>query len=145
MDKDCIRIEASTISVALSEELESDHAKAQRRFVAAPVFGRPDAAAQRQLWIVAGGPSDALERCAALFTAIGQGTFRFARPPHANLMKLAGNLTIASLIETLGEELVLAEKGGVAPGAAMQGLIAVFRPPIRTGTGPLMATQSYRP
>ncbi len=145
MDKDCIRIEASTISVALSQELESAHAKAQRRFVAAPVFGRPDAAAQRQLWIVAGGPSDALDRCAALFTAIGQGTFRFARPPHANLMKLVGNLTIASLIETLGEVLVLAEKGGVAPGDAMQVLSAVFQSPILKGYGSRIATQSYRP
>ncbi len=145
MDKDCTRVEASTISVALSEELESAHAKAQRRFVAAPVFGRPDAAAQRQLWIVAGGPSDALERCAPLFAAIGQGTFRFARPPHANLMKLVGNLTIASLIETLGEVLVLAEKGGVAPGDAMQVLSAVFQSPVLKGYGSRIATQSYRP
>jgi len=145
MDKDCTRVEASTISVALSQELESAHAKAQRRFVAAPVFGRPDAAAQRQLWIVAGGPSDALERCAPLFAAIGQGTFRFARPPHANLMKLVGNLTIASLIETLGEVLVLAEKGGVAPGDAMQVLSAVFQSPVLKGYGSRIATQSYRP
>jgi 3-hydroxyisobutyrate dehydrogenase-like beta-hydroxyacid dehydrogenase len=145
MDKDCTRVEASTISVALSQELESAHAKAQRRFVAAPVFGRPDAAAQRQLWIVAGGPSDALERCAPLFTAIGQGTFRFARPPHANLIKLVGNLTIASLIETLGEVLVLAEKGGVAPGDAMQVLNAVFQSPVLKGYGSRIATQSYRP
>jgi 3-hydroxyisobutyrate dehydrogenase-like beta-hydroxyacid dehydrogenase len=145
MDKDCTRVEASTISVALSQELESAHAKAQRRFVASPVFGRPDAAAQRQLWIVAGGPSDALERCAPLFAAIGQGTFRFARPPHANLVKLVGNLTIASLIETLGEVLVLAEKGGVAPGDAMQVLGAVFQSPILKGYGSRIATQSYRP
>jgi 3-hydroxyisobutyrate dehydrogenase-like beta-hydroxyacid dehydrogenase len=145
MDKDCTRVEASTISVALSQELESAHAKAQRRFVAAPVFGRPDAAAQRQLWIVAGGPSDALDRCAPLFAAIGQGTFRFARPPHANLMKLVGNLTIASLIETLGEVLVLVEKGGVAPGDAMQVLSAVFQSPVLKGYGSRIATQSYRP
>jgi 3-hydroxyisobutyrate dehydrogenase-like beta-hydroxyacid dehydrogenase len=145
MDKDCTRVEASTISVALSQELESAHAKAQRRFVAAPVFGRPDAAAQRQLWIVAGGPSDALDRCAPLFDAIGQGTFRFARPPHANLMKLVGNLTIASLIETLGEVLVLVEKGGVAPGDAMQVLSAVFQSPVLKGYGSRIATQSYRP
>jgi 3-hydroxyisobutyrate dehydrogenase-like beta-hydroxyacid dehydrogenase len=145
MDEDCIRIEMSTISVALSQELESAHAKAQRCFVAAPVFGRPEAAAQRQLWIVAGGPSDALESCAPLFAEIGQGTFRFARPPQANLMKLVGNLTIASLIETLGEVLVLAEKGGVAPGDAMQVLGAVFQSPVLKGYGSRIATHSYRP
>jgi 3-hydroxyisobutyrate dehydrogenase-like beta-hydroxyacid dehydrogenase len=145
MAEDCIRVEASTISVALSQELESVHSKAQRRFVAAPVFGRPEAAAQRQLWIVAGGPPDALERCAPLFAALGQGTFRFARPPQANLIKLVGNLTIASLIEVLGEVLALAEKGGIAPGETMQVLSSVFQSPVLKGYGSRIATQSYRP
>src|SRR6202049_290443 len=53
-----IHISSSTISVALSERLEAAHAKAGQRFVAAPVFGRPDIAAAGQLFVVAaGGPA----------------------------------------------------------------------------------------
>src|SRR6476660_3393435 len=37
-----IHISSSTISVALSEALAKVHGKAGQRFVAAPVFGRPD-------------------------------------------------------------------------------------------------------
>ncbi len=145
MDEDCIRVETSTISVALSAELESAHAKAGRRFVASPVFGRPEAAEQRQLWVVAGGPPEAVERCAPVFTAIGQGTFRLERASQANLMKLAGNLIIASMIEALGEALALAEKGGIRPSDAMQVIGSFFNSPVVKGYGTRIAAQSYQP
>src|SRR6266446_10746000 len=50
-----LHISMSTISVALSERLTAAHATAGQRFVAAPVFGRPDVAAAGQLFIVAAG------------------------------------------------------------------------------------------
>src|SRR3954465_8199924 len=40
-----IHVSASTISIALSERLTTTHANSGQRFVAAPVFGRPEAAA----------------------------------------------------------------------------------------------------
>ena len=40
-----IHISSSTISVALSEKLTAEHTKRGQRCVAAPVFGRPEAAA----------------------------------------------------------------------------------------------------
>ena len=145
MDENCIRVETSTISIALSAELESAHTQADRRFVAAPVFGRPQAAEQRLLWIVAGGPSDDVEHCAPLFKAIGQGTFRFERAPQANLLKIAGNLTIASTIEALGEALALGEKGGIRPTEAMQVLGSVFNSPVVKNYGNIIATQTFEP
>ena len=50
----------STISVALSEELAEIHAKAKQIYVAAPVFGRPEAAALRKLSIVAACPKNGI-------------------------------------------------------------------------------------
>jgi 3-hydroxyisobutyrate dehydrogenase-like beta-hydroxyacid dehydrogenase len=50
-----IHVSMSTISVALSERLAAAHAGAGQRFVAAPVFGRPEAAAAGKLFIVASG------------------------------------------------------------------------------------------
>jgi len=65
-------ISSSTISVALSERLAAAHAKAGHRFIAAPVFGRPDVAAEGKLFVVVGGAPDAIEAAASLFAAIGQ-------------------------------------------------------------------------
>lgn len=62
----------STISVALSKELAEKHAARGQGYVAAPVLGRPDAAAQKKLWIMAAGPLDAVERCRPLMETIGR-------------------------------------------------------------------------
>ena len=48
---------ASTISVALSKELAEAHAARGQGYVAAPVLGRPEAAAAKKLWIMAAGPA----------------------------------------------------------------------------------------
>ena len=109
-----IHISSSTISVALSERLETDHAKAGQRFVAAPVFGRPDVAATGQLFVVAAGAPDAVEAAAPLLDAIGQKTFVISDTPKAgNLVKLSGNFLIASVIESVGEAMALIGKAGV--------------------------------
>ena len=109
-----IHISSSTISVALSERLETDPAKAGQRFVAAPVFGRPDVAATGQLFVVAAGAPDAVEAAAPLFDAIGQKTFIVSETPKAgNLVKLSGNFLIASVIESVGEAMALIGKAGV--------------------------------
>ena len=47
-----IHVSMSTISVALSERLAAAHRNRGQEFVAAPVFGRPDAAAAAKLFIV---------------------------------------------------------------------------------------------
>jgi 3-hydroxyisobutyrate dehydrogenase-like beta-hydroxyacid dehydrogenase len=109
-----IHISSSTISVALSERLETAHAKAGQRFVAAPVFGRPDVAATGQLFVVAAGAPDAVHAAAPLFDAIGRKTFIVSDIPKAgNLVKLSGNFLIASVIESVGEAMALIGKAGV--------------------------------
>jgi 3-hydroxyisobutyrate dehydrogenase-like beta-hydroxyacid dehydrogenase len=67
-----IHIGMSTISVALSRRLAAAHRERQQYYVAAPVFGRPEAAAARKLFIVAAGPVQQVERCQVLFDALGQ-------------------------------------------------------------------------
>jgi 3-hydroxyisobutyrate dehydrogenase-like beta-hydroxyacid dehydrogenase len=107
-------ISSSTISVALSERMAAAHAKAGQRFIAAPVFGRPDMAALGKLFVIAAGAPDAIEAATALFDAIGQKTFVISETPQAaNLVKLSGNFLIASVIESLGEAIALVGKGGV--------------------------------
>ena len=109
-----IHISSSTISVSLSERLAVDHAAAGQRFIAAPVFGRPDVAAAGKLYVITAGEPDAIAAAGNLFDAIGQGTFNVSKTPKAaNLVKLSGNFLIACVIESIGEALALVSKGGV--------------------------------
>jgi 3-hydroxyisobutyrate dehydrogenase-like beta-hydroxyacid dehydrogenase len=62
---DGLHISMSTVSPALARSLAARHAARGAHFVAAPVFGRPDAAAAGKLWILASGaePANAPARC----------------------------------------------------------------------------------
>jgi 3-hydroxyisobutyrate dehydrogenase-like beta-hydroxyacid dehydrogenase len=112
--KGAIHVSMSTISVALSKELAQAHAGAGQRFVAAPVFGRPDMAAAAKLYIVAAGDPAAVEACKPLFDALGQKTFPISTEPSAaNLVKLSGNFLQAAAIEALGEAIALVGKAGI--------------------------------
>lgn len=111
-----IHISMSTISPTVSAQIAREHAKHNQGYVAAPVFGNPDAAKARQLFVVAGGPSDQVERCLPIFDILGQRTFIVgADPSGANLVKLAGNVMSATALEVLGEVLALLRKRGLAP------------------------------
>ena len=87
-----IHVSMSTISVALAERLAAAHREKGQEFVAAPVFGRPEAAAAAKLFVVAAGNRQAVATCQPLFDALGQRTFVVSHEaPKANLVKLSGN------------------------------------------------------
>jgi 3-hydroxyisobutyrate dehydrogenase-like beta-hydroxyacid dehydrogenase len=145
--KNAIHISASTISIALSEKLTAAHAQAGQRFVAAPVFGRPEAAAAARLFVVAGGAPDALDACAPLFEAVGQRTFRVSdKPQAATLVKLSGNFLIASVIEALSEAMALVGKGGIDQHQYLELLTStLFTAPVYKTYGGLIADKKFEP
>jgi 3-hydroxyisobutyrate dehydrogenase-like beta-hydroxyacid dehydrogenase len=142
-----IHVSMSTISVAFSERLAAAHAHAGQRFVAAPVFGRPDAAAAGKLFVAAGGAPDAVEACMPLFQAIGQSTFRVGdKPQHANLIKLSGNFLFATVIESLGEAIALVGKAGIDRRAYLDFLTTTLFPaPVYKTYGELIVDRHYQP
>jgi 3-hydroxyisobutyrate dehydrogenase-like beta-hydroxyacid dehydrogenase len=142
-----IHVSSSTISVALSQRLSEDHAKAGQRFVAAPVFGRPEAAAAGRLFVVAAGEPASVAAAAPLFEAVGQKTFIVSDSPKAaNLVKLSGNFLIASVIESLGEALALVGKGGVDPHQYLEFLTStLFDAPVYKTYGGLIAGGTFEP
>jgi 3-hydroxyisobutyrate dehydrogenase-like beta-hydroxyacid dehydrogenase len=106
----------STISTATTSLLASEHARHGQAYVAAPVFGNPDAAKSRQLFIVAAGASASVERCRPIMDALGQRTFVIgADPQDANLVKLLGNMMSATALEMLGEVVAVIRKRGLDP------------------------------
>ena len=145
--KGALHISSSTISVALSKRLTAAHAEAGQRFVAAPVFGRPDAAAAGKLFVVAAGKPDAVETAKPLLDAVGQRTFVISEEPQAaNLVKLSGNFLIASVIEALGEAMALVHKGGIDKHAYLDILTStLFSAPVYKTYGGLLADGKYEP
>jgi 3-hydroxyisobutyrate dehydrogenase-like beta-hydroxyacid dehydrogenase len=111
-----IHLSMSTISTAAAAELASEHTLNGQGYVAAPVFGNPDAAKARQLYIVAAGAPADVERCRPLFDALGQRTFVVGSDqPQANLVKLLGNMMTATTLEMLGEIVAVLRKRGLDP------------------------------
>jgi 3-hydroxyisobutyrate dehydrogenase-like beta-hydroxyacid dehydrogenase len=143
---DGIHVGMSTLSVAATGRLAWIHRERGRGFVAAPVFGRPEAARAKLLWILAGGDAALIERAAPVFAALGQGSFVLPSPEQAALAKLAGNFLLGATIEALGEAMVLAEKGGLEPERLLEVLTGtLFGSPIVKGYGPRIARTEFTP
>ena len=142
-----VHISMSTISVALSDRLAEAHRNAGHSYVAAPVFGRPEAAAAAKLFVVAAGPEATLARCQPLFDAVGQRTFVIGdKPSSANLVKLSGNFLLAAMIECLGEAFALVRKGGIDPHRYLEILTnTLFSAPAYKTYGTIIANQQYEP
>jgi len=111
-----IHLSMSTISTAAASLLASEHARNGQGYVAAPVFGNPDAAKARQLFIIAAGRSADVVRCQPILDNLGQRTFVVgADPQDANLVKLLGNMMSATALEMLGEVVAVVRKRGLDP------------------------------
>ena len=147
LPKGAIHLSMSTLSVALSERMAQAHAKAGQRYVAAPVFGRPDMAAAAKLFIVAAGDAAAIEACEPLFRAMGQRTYPMgADPSAANLVKLSGNFLMASAIEALGEAVALIGKAGIDRSLYVELLTSsIFNVPAYKTYGRLIAEGRFEP
>jgi 3-hydroxyisobutyrate dehydrogenase-like beta-hydroxyacid dehydrogenase len=142
-----LHVSMSTISGALSQQLAAAHKERGQNYLAAPVFGRPEAAAAAKLFVVAAGPQDQFERCSELFSILGQRTFYVGEEAHrANVIKLSGNFLIASMLESLGEATALVRKYGMDPREYIELLTSTLFPaPIYQNYGSIIAQEKYRP
>src|ERR1700737_1534698 len=142
-----IHLSMSTISTTAASLLASEHARNGQGYVAAPVFGNPDAAKARQLYIVAAGVPADVERCQPILDSLGQRTFVIGTDPaDANLVKLLGNMMSATALEMLGEVVAVVRKRGLDP----QPFIDIMTSTMFGGRahkiyGDKIARQSYAP
>jgi len=142
-----IHIGMSTISVACSKRLAGQHAARGQIYIAAPVFGRPEAAAAAKLWIVAAGPPESIARCQPVFDALGRGTSVVGADAwSANAVKLSGNFLIAAALEALGEAFALVRKSGVDAGQFLEIVNnALFNSPLYAGYGAALVKEQFEP
>jgi 3-hydroxyisobutyrate dehydrogenase-like beta-hydroxyacid dehydrogenase len=140
-----IHLAMGTHGVAMIRKLAGAHAKAGRILVAAPVLGRPDAAAAGQLGVVSAGPPDAVAFCRPLFEAVGRRTFAAgSKPEAAAAIKITNNFVLGCAIEAMGEAFALVEKFGVAPSVMYDVLTdALFAAPGYKVYGKIIVDESY--
>ena len=109
-----VHLSMSTIAPMTARRLAEAHAERGAAYVAAPVFGRPDAAASGQLWIVTSGPAEAKAVARPVLETLGQGVRDFGEDPAAaHIVKLAGNFLIAAASEAMAEAYTFGEKCGL--------------------------------
>lgn len=143
---DAVHVSMSTIGIATARRLAEAFASKRRGYIAAPVFGRPDFAEQRKLWVVAAGEAQALARVRPLLEAVGRGITEFGEVPwHANLAKLGNNVMLAAMLETFGEVNALMREGGVDPRRFMEAANNLFQSPVYANYGAMAAEQRYEP
>ena len=142
-----IHLSMSTVSPTTSRKLAELHAEHGSTYVAAPVFGRPEAAASQQLWICVAGPQEARERVQPVLKALGQGIFDFGEDPGAaNIVKLCGNFLMLAAMEAMAEALTLAEKGGLDRSAVIEMLTQTsFSAPVYQTYGKMIAQKRHTP
>ncbi|MBW4472765.1 MAG: NAD(P)-dependent oxidoreductase [Stenomitos rutilans HA7619-LM2] len=144
---DSIHLSMSTVAPTTAQKLAAQHTQQGAHYLAAPVFGRPDAVAARKLWITLAGNDVAKARVRPLLETVGQGVFDFGNEAGAaNVVKLAGNFLIISAIEAMAEAFTLAEKNGVDR-TQIANLFGqtLFACPIYQNYGRMIAQQQYEP
>ena len=99
------------------------------------------------LFIAAAGAAEQIERCRPLFDAMGQRTFMLGDdPPAANVVKLAGNFLITTVIEALAEAMALVRKSGLDAGTFLEFLAgSLFTAPVYRTYGELIAADQFEP
>jgi 3-hydroxyisobutyrate dehydrogenase-like beta-hydroxyacid dehydrogenase len=147
LERGALHVSMSTIAVSTADQLTASHRALGQRFLCAPVFGRPQAAAAAKLFVVAGGDPADVGTADPLFKAIGQRVFHVcATPSAASLIKLCGNFMILSAIEAMGEAMALAQKGGISKQQLYEVLTgSLFDSPVYRLYGDILVNERYQP
>ena len=142
-----IHLSMSTVAPATIRKLAQVHREAGSILLAAPVFGRPDAAAAKKLWVCISGNAEAKQKVGPILDAIGQGVFDFGETAEAaSVAKISGNFLIAAAMEAMGEAFAMAEKSGLDRAAVASMLSqTIFACPVYQGYGAVIAARKHSP
>jgi len=130
--KNKLWVDCSTVHPKTTEKLSEKIQAAGGSFVACPVFGAPAMADAGQLICVVAGPAEAVEKVKPYTKGVmGRAMVDFSSQPvgQATLLKIIGNTFVLSMIETLSEGHVLAEKTGLGGENLHQFIEAMFPGP----------------
>jgi 3-hydroxyisobutyrate dehydrogenase-like beta-hydroxyacid dehydrogenase len=147
LPKDALHISMSTIAPETAELLSEKHKAAGSHYLASPVFGRPEAAAAKKLWVCVSGDQTSKDRAKPILENLGQGIHDFGeKAGGANVVKIAGNFMIMASLEIMAEAFTLAEKNGLDRLQVAEFFgSTLFNAPIYQNYGKLIAKKQYQP
>ena len=129
-----IHVVMASISPALSRSLQDAHAAKGQRYLAASIFGRPEAAAAAELRINCSGSAAVYEEVKPILDTLGTPRWVGTEPEQAMLVKTIGNSMITTSVELLREMFAFLRAGGIEEAAAKEILIdTLFAGQIFTG------------
>lgn len=142
---DCVHMAMGTHGVPAINAANDLHRDRGQDFVACPVLGRPDLAAQGLLKLVPGGPTLAVEVVRPLLEVLGQETIEVGSDPQAaTAVKIANNLVLGCAIEAMGEAFALVEKLGVEPSLFLDVMVkGLFSAPAYEVYGKLIVDEAW--
>jgi len=147
LPKNALHISMSTIAPETAEQLHQLHQEAGNHYLAAPVFGRPEAAAAKLLWVCTSGDPKLKDAARPVLEAVGQGVIDFGETvAGANVVKVAGNFMILAAMEMMAEAYTMAEKNGLDRNQVADFFSStIFNAPIFKNYGKLIASKQYEP
>lgn len=143
-----VHVSMSTILPQTAKELADLHEQNKQHYLAAPVFGRPEAAAAKKANFVISGKEEIRNRIEPLLKeAGGTGVWHFGEEiTAANTVKLCGNFLIAGAMEAIGESIYLANKSGVdAKQMWAMFLQTLFNAPVYHNYGGVILQEKFEP
>ena len=105
--------DASTVSVEASEKVRAAAESRGIGFLATPVSGNPKVIAVGKLTVAASGPRAVYDEAAPLLATWGRGVTYVGEGEVARIVKIAHNVFLGVVIQSMAEITVLAEKAGV--------------------------------
>ncbi len=145
MSPDCIHMAMGTHGILAINSANNAHQDAGQTFIACPVLGRPDLAADGLLNLVPAGPADAVEKVRPLLDVMGVRNIEVGNHPQASTaVKIANNIVLGCAIETMGEAFSLVEKYGVEPEQFLDVLLkGLFGAPAYEVYGQMIISKSW--
>jgi 3-hydroxyisobutyrate dehydrogenase-like beta-hydroxyacid dehydrogenase len=113
-------VDSSTVSPEASARIRGACAAQGADFLAAPVSGNPKVIAAGKLTVAVSGPRAAFEAAAPLLRTFGRGVTYVGGGEQARLVKIAHNVFLGVVYQSLAEVTVLAERGGVSRAAFLE-------------------------
>ncbi|MBO0804198.1 MAG: NAD(P)-dependent oxidoreductase [Nocardiopsaceae bacterium] len=107
-------VDSSTVSAGASARVRAAAAERGAAFLAAPVSGNPKVIGAGKLTVAASGPREAYLEAEPLLKAFGNGVTHVGEGEEARLVKIAHNVFLGVVIQSLAEITTLAERGGVS-------------------------------
>jgi 3-hydroxyisobutyrate dehydrogenase-like beta-hydroxyacid dehydrogenase len=148
LPKNAIHISMSTILPQTADDLAAHHADHAQHYLAAPVFGRPEAAIAKKLNFAISGEEYTRKRAALILKDAGAvNIWDFGdNIKAANTVKLCGNFLIASALQAIGESNALATGSGIDAGQMWNMFTqTLFNAPVYVNYSNIILQQKFEP